>query len=78
MMQIKIFDKYIRSNEMIYMPSKNVTLNVDEELYDRYREFSKKKGRIISMQFEIMMEEEMGEGYNMNQRKIIKNQNGVI
>ena len=63
---------------MIYMPSKNVTLNVDEELYGRYREFCKKKGWIISRQFEIMMEEQMGEGYNMNQGKIIKNQKGVI
>jgi len=43
------------------MPSKNVTLNVDEELYDRYREFCKNKGWIISRQFEIMMEKQMGE-----------------
>ncbi len=42
------------------MPSKNVTLNVDEELYDKYRKFCKKKGWIISRQFEIMMEEQMG------------------
>ncbi len=42
------------------MPSKNVTLNVDEDLYNKYREFCKKKGWIISRQFEIMMEEQMG------------------
>lgn len=44
---------------MIMMPSKNVTLNVDEDLYDKYREFCKKKGLIISRQFEIMIEEQM-------------------
>lgn len=43
------------------MPSKNVTLSVNEELYDNYREFCKKKGRLISRQFEIMMEEQMAE-----------------
>jgi hypothetical protein len=45
---------------VIFMPSKNVTLNVNEDLYDKYREFCKKKGWIISRQFEIMMEEQMG------------------
>jgi len=25
------------------MPSKNITLNVDEDLYNKYREFCKKK-----------------------------------
>ena len=44
---------------VIIMPSKNVTLNVDKELYDKYREFCKKKGWIVSRQFEIMMEEQM-------------------
>lgn len=43
------------------MPSKNVTLNVDEDLYDKFRDFCKKKGWIISRQFEIMMEVQMGE-----------------
>ena len=45
---------------MIIMSSKNVTLNVDEDLYNKYREFCKKKGWIISRQFEIMMEEQLG------------------
>lgn len=45
---------------VIVMASKNVTLNVDEDLYDKYRAFCKKKGRIISRQFEIMMEEQLG------------------
>jgi hypothetical protein len=44
---------------VIDMPSKNVTLNVDEDLYDKYRKFCKKKGWIISRQFEIMMEKQM-------------------
>ncbi|MHC1630861.1 MAG: hypothetical protein ACXQT4_00970 [Methanotrichaceae archaeon] len=48
---------------MINMPSKNVTLSVDEDLYNKYREFCKKKGWLISRQFEIMMEEQM-EGIN--------------
>ena len=46
---------------MINMASKNVTLSVDEDLYDKYRNFCKKKGWLISRQFEIMMEEQMGE-----------------
>jgi len=43
------------------MSSKNVTLSVNAELYDRYREFCKKKGLLISRQFEIMMEKQMKE-----------------
>ena len=42
------------------MASKNVTLNVDENFYHKYSAFCKKKGWIISRQFEIMMEEELG------------------
>ena len=49
---------------MIDMPPKNVTLNVDEDLYDKYREFCKKKGWIISRQFEIMMEEQLKDAKN--------------
>ncbi|NQU78627.1 hypothetical protein HQ545_02560 [Candidatus Woesearchaeota archaeon] len=43
------------------MNTKNITLKVNADLYDRYREFCKKKGWIASRQFEIMMEEQMGE-----------------
>jgi len=43
------------------MPSKNVTLSVNAELYDRYREFCKKKGLLISRQFEIIMEKQLEE-----------------
>ncbi len=44
------------------MPSKNVTLKVESELYDKYREYCKKKGLIVSRQFEIMMEEQLKDG----------------
>jgi len=43
------------------MPSKNVTLSVDEDIYEKYKEFCKKKGWLISRQFEIMMEVHMEE-----------------
>ena len=41
------------------MPSKNVTLNVDQNLYEEYKAFCKIRGWIISRQFEIMMEEHL-------------------
>ncbi len=41
------------------MPLKNVTLNVDEDSYNNYREFRKEKGWIMSRHSEIMMEEQM-------------------
>lgn len=44
------------------MPSKSVTLKVESELYDKYREYCKKRGLIVSRQFEIMMEEQLKEG----------------
>lgn len=44
------------------MSSKSVTLKVESELYDKYREYCKKKGLIVSRQFEIMMEEQLKEG----------------
>ena len=39
------------------MPLKNVTLNVNEDSYNNYQGFCKKKGWIMSRQFEIMIEE---------------------
>ncbi len=42
--------------------SKNITLKVDSETYDKYREYCKKKGLIVSRQFEIMMEDQLKEG----------------
>ena len=43
------------------MNSKNITLRVNSELYDIYRDFCKKKGWLLSRQFELMMEEHMKE-----------------
>ena len=41
------------------MPSKSVTLKVDIDVYDEYREFCKEKGLIISKQFENFIKEEL-------------------
>ena len=44
------------------MPSKSVTLKVDSNIYDKYRDFCKKKGIVVSRQFEIMMEDHLKKG----------------
>ncbi len=41
--------------------SKNITLKVNKELYDKYRALCKKKGLIVSRQVEIMMEGQLKE-----------------
>jgi len=41
------------------MAKKNVTISVDEELYDKYVAHCKKNGYVISRKFEIFMEEEL-------------------
>ena len=41
------------------MPSKSVTLKVNAELYDKFREICKKEGWIVSRQFEKCMETEL-------------------
>jgi len=41
------------------MTSKNITLKVDEDLYDKYKAHCKNKGLIISRQFEIFAEKEL-------------------
>ncbi len=41
------------------MSSKNITLRVNSEIYNRYRKFCRKKGWLISRQFEIMMENQL-------------------
>ncbi len=46
----------------VKMQSKNITLRVNSDLYDKYRELCKKKGLLISRQVEIMMEEQLKEG----------------
>ena len=43
------------------MNSKNITLKVKSNIYDDYREYCKKKGLIVSRQFEILMEKELEE-----------------
>ena len=43
------------------MESKNITLRVNSELYNKYRELCKKKGLLVSRQFEIIMEEQLKE-----------------
>jgi hypothetical protein len=42
-----------------YMPTKNITLKVDSELYDKYRNHCKKEGWIVSRQFEKLMEDHL-------------------
>ena len=39
------------------MTTKNITLKVNSELYNKYRELCKKEGWIVSRQFEKCMEE---------------------
>jgi len=43
------------------MESKNITLRVNSNTYDKYRELCKKKGLLVSRQVEIMMEKQMKE-----------------
>ena len=43
----------------IEMASKNITLKVDEKLYNAYKKYCKEKGLIISRQFEIFIENEL-------------------
>ena len=39
--------------------TKNITLKVKAELYDKYREICKKEGWIVSRQFEKFIEEDL-------------------
>ena len=41
------------------METKNITLKVNSELYDKYREICKKEGWIVSRQVEKCMEAEL-------------------
>ena len=50
------------NNKGCRMPSKSVTLKVDSGIYDKYRDFCKKKGIVVSRQFEIMMEDHLKKG----------------
>ncbi len=46
---------------VITMFSNNIASSVDEDIYERYKEFCKNKGWLISRLFGIMMEEQMKE-----------------
>lgn len=41
------------------MASKNITLKVDEKLYNAYRKHCKEKGLVMSRQFELFVEQEL-------------------
>jgi len=41
------------------MTSKNITLRVNSDTYDKYKAYCKDKGLMISRQFEIMMEKQL-------------------
>ena len=43
------------------MESKNITLRVNSELYNNYKEMCKKKGLLLSRQFEILMVKQLKE-----------------
>jgi len=49
------------------MPKKNITLSVDFNLYENYTKFCKKRGIVVSRQFEIMMENQMKQEANKNE-----------
>ena len=60
------------------MNAKNVTLKVKSELYDKYREFCKKEGLIVSRQFEKLMEERLNRFNELNNSiKELKNKKNV-
>lgn len=44
------------------MSQKNVTLSLDEETYEKYREFCKKNAIALSKSIELFMEEKMKGG----------------
>jgi hypothetical protein len=41
------------------MPRKNITLRVDEKLFERFQEYSKEKCIVISRKFDQFMKEEL-------------------
>ena len=43
----------------VTMKTKNITLKVNSELYEKYRDLCKKEGWIVSRQFEKCMEAEL-------------------
>ena len=51
---------HIRGVEMANK-NKNVTLSVDSETYDKYSEYCKNNGLVMSKRFEIFMQKELKE-----------------
>jgi len=49
------------------MPKKNITLSVDLNLYENYAKFCKKRGFVVSRQFEILMEDQMKQEAKKNE-----------
>ena len=43
------------------MPNKNITLSVDSEAYEKYANYCKKNGLVISKRFEIFIKKELKE-----------------
>jgi len=41
------------------MAKKNITLAIEERVYDLYRKYTKEKGLMVSKQVEIFMEEQL-------------------
>lgn len=43
------------------MSNKNITLSVDSDTYDKYSEYCKKNGIVISKRFELFIQKELKE-----------------
>tara|TARA_Y100000310_G_scaffold326434_1_gene391333 strand:- start:2680 stop:2853 length:174 start_codon:yes stop_codon:yes gene_type:complete len=52
---------YVYSKGAVNITTKNITLKVNSEIYDKYRYLCKKKGWVVSRQFEILMENTLRE-----------------
>jgi|ETNmetMinimDraft_2_1059921.scaffolds.fasta_scaffold290476_2 hypothetical protein len=52
---------YVYYKGAVNIVTKNITLKVNSELYDKYREFCKHEGLIVSRQFEKCMEKQLRE-----------------
>ena len=48
---------HLNTNEGNKMVQKNVTLSLDEDTYEKYREFCKKNAVALSRSIEVFMEE---------------------
>ena len=46
------------------MPNKNITLSVDSEAYEKYADYCKKNGLVISKRFEMFIKKELKENHH--------------